>query len=566
MQRRSFILGSGLTLAGLASGAGYWRWQEIKPTVHYPGRDLGHQLRDHAHQAVWSSTSAVRKTRVLIIGSGVAGLTAAWRLNKSDCQDLLMLQGPEPFGNSAGTTFGMGPEQIGCPTGAHYLPLPSMESRHVRELLFDLGVIEANPYDLQPSYDERALVHAPDERLLVNGQWQEGLLPLTPGSSGITANDLAEHQRFLTQMAQWRELIGSDGKKVFAIPLVLSSQDAAWRALDQLSFADWLRAQGYQSAALHWYANYCCRDDYGQTYDKISAWAGLHFFCSRGGQAANAERGAVLTWPNGLQTLTQGLFDHVRLHERSLAMTAMHIDEQADGVRVLAWDHQQNITVQIQAEQVICAMPLFIAQRIVRDADRYGLTSAPALPPTVPWLVSNFWLKHFPAEINEMNQSRDAVPLAWDNVVYGGKGLGYVVATHQQLRVGQPRQTVFTAYHALSDQTPQEARQWLNQASAQQLLKLASADLHAAYDWRFNPQVLAADITVRAHAMASPVPGFLSHPILQTLRESGVTTNRNANGNQRRLHFAHSDLSGMSLFEEASWWGDVAARAVMDDI
>lgn len=563
MQRRSFILGGGMTLAGLASGAAYWRWQEIKPNVHYPGRDLGHQLRDHAHQTVWSSNSGVRKTKVLIIGSGVAGLTAAWRLNKAGCDELLMLQGPEPFGNSAGTFFGTGNGRIGCPTGAHYLPLPSMESRHVRELLFDLGVIEADPYALQPIYDERALVHAPDERLLFNGQWQEGLLPLQMTGPGVSADDLAEHQRFVEQMAQWRELIGSDGKKVFAIPPVLSSHDAAWRALDQLSFADWLRAQGYQSAVLYWYANYCCRDDYGQTYDKVSAWAGLHFFCSRGGQAANAERGAVLTWPNGLQTLTQGLFDHARLRERSLAMTAMQIDEQADGVRVLAWDHQQNMTVQIQAEQVICAMPLFIAQRIVRDADRYGLTSALALPPTVPWLVSNFWLKHFPAEINEMSQSKDAVPLAWDNVVYGGKGLGYVVATHQQVRVGRPEQTVFTAYHALSDQTPDAARQWLGQASPQQLLKLALNDLHAAYDWRFNPQVLAADITVRAHAMASPVPGFLSNPALLAMREPGVNAAANGQANPRRLHFAHSDLSGMSLFEEASWWGDVAARAVM---
>ncbi|MCC3262610.1 hypothetical protein LLE87_31045, partial [Paenibacillus polymyxa] len=55
--------------------------------------------------------------------------------------------------------------------------------------------------------------------------------------------------------------------------------------------------------ALHWYLNYCCRDDYGARHDEVTAWAGLHYFASRDGHAANAGEGAVLTWPGGLAAL-----------------------------------------------------------------------------------------------------------------------------------------------------------------------------------------------------------------------------------------------------------------------
>ena len=44
-----------------------------------------------------------------------------------------------------------------------------------------------------------------------------------------------------------------------------------------------LDQNGYTAPTLHWYLNYCCRDDYGTRYDKVSAWAGLHYYCSRWG-------------------------------------------------------------------------------------------------------------------------------------------------------------------------------------------------------------------------------------------------------------------------------------------
>ena len=51
--------------------------------------------------------------------------------------------------------------------------------------------------------------------------------------------------------------------------------------------------------------------------------------------------------------------------------------------------------------------------------------------------------------------------------------------------------------------------------------------------------------------MATPVPGLRSHPALAALWRP-----------QGRLHFAHSDLSAYSVFEEAFSHGLRAAQAV----
>jgi hypothetical protein len=57
---------------------------------------------------------------------------------------------------------------------------------------------------------------------------------------------------------------------------------------------------------------------------------------------------------------------------------------------------------------------------------------------------------------------------------------------------------------------------------------------------------------LRGHAMSSPVPGYLSQKGLLALRAA-----------DQKVQFAHSDLSGYSIFEEASWWGWQAAGRII---
>jgi hypothetical protein len=54
------------------------------------------------------------------------------------------------------------------------------------------------------------------------------------------------------------------------------------------------------------------------------------------------------------------------------------------------------------------------------------------------------------------------------------------------------------------------------------------------------------------HAMSIPVPGLRGHAALRALAEP-----------QRRIHFAHADLAGYSVFEEAFFHGTRAAADVL---
>ena len=530
MRRREFVLAA----AALAGGgtALFLEQQRMQSGVEYPGREQGHRLRDLRALAEPAETL---ETDVLIAGCGIAGLTAAWQLKKHGLKDVLLVGGPEWHGNAAAGQDG----GLVFPTGAHYLPLPSLESRHVREMLAEFGFLQGDPYALRPRYDERFLVHAPAERVLYKGSWQDGYLPVEE----VSASERAEHEKFFGIVDWYTKARGTDGRRAFAVPLEMSSTDEDFRKLDQISFNAWLNAAELNAPTLRWYLNYCCRDDYGRHYDEISAWAGLHYFCSRDGQAANADRGAVLTWPEGLNALASRLESSAEVQREWRSASVAKLEAVNGGVEalLLAPSGSETRVIRVKARQAICAMPLFVLQHVFAGLAGYGFVASRDVPSYAPWMVANFILRAFPEE-------KGGTPLAWDNVVYKEPGLGYVVSTHQDIRMSRPARTAFTAYQALSDLEPNAGRRWLERAGVAELTEAAAKDLRLAYGWRLPLCVERVAITVRAHAMAVPEPGFLSNPGRIALRNTGGP-----------IFFAHSDLSGLSLFEEAAWWGYQAA-------
>ncbi|PSJ80125.1 NAD(P)/FAD-dependent oxidoreductase [Neisseria iguanae] len=530
--RRQFIgYSAALTAASVFSCLGY-RHLNAAPTVsvNRVGLPLGHLLRD---RKLPYTPKKHYQCQTLILGSGAAGLSALWYLSKHGHRNVLLAEGLEPDGNNAAYRFSDG---LAAPGGAHYLALPSKESSHIRDMLRDFDILQ-----FDGSYCETDLVHAPEARLFYRQSWQADLLP----------EDDDDSRRFFTLIGRLKKAYGSDGKKIFAIPIALSSQDTQWRALDKLTFAQWLDQERYHSPTLRWYLDYCCRDDYGQGIAQVSAFAGLHYF------AARNSADTVLTWPQGLAHLSAKLREKSGLQNlnswpsenlirfsqpASIHASALKIHEHSDGVDVLLYDRNSGETYAVTARHVISAMPLMVAAHIVDKPQQYGLRT----PEYTPWLVGNFVLNSFPKEQGNSE-------LAWDNVVYGSQSLGYVVATHQYIRVAKPERTIFTAYTALSHDTPQNIRYWLLEASSRALLETAAQDLLSVYGQSFWQHVEHVDLTVRGHAMSVPKAGYLDDSSLIALRE-----------HHSKLLFAHSDLSGYSVFEEAAYWGIEAAKKVLE--
>lgn len=490
---------------------------------------LGHRLRDGG----FPSPVETRKTGVLIVGGGISGLSAAWRLAKAGVDDFRVLDMESEIGGNS--RAGQSP-LVAYPWGAHYLPLPSREATLVRELLAELGALHGDPAALRPTYEERYLCATPQERVYRNGLWEEGLLP----HRGIDAAEREEQRRFLERMSEFKHAVGRDGRRVFAIPMELSSRDSAWRALDKISFKQWLLDNGFAAPTLHWLANYACRDDYGMAHDQTSAWAGLHYFACRNGEAANAAGDAVLTAPEGNAWLMRGLARHAEGRIETDAM-AWHIEEGKSSVAVNVLIGGRS--VRFEARQVIWAAPAFVLPR-VWPAMPPALKAAALAGDYAPWLVANLHLSDFPEE-------RHGAPAAWDSVLYDSPGLGYVVATHQLIR-RRLSGTVLTCYRALHELAPAAARQLLLDTPREAWAEGILAELEGVHP-DIRRLTTRLDVFRNGHAMRRPVPGSLW----------GEERRRLADFRSRRLTLAHADLSGFSLFEEAQYRGVVAAGRVL---
>lgn len=484
----------------------------------------GHLVRDDNFPV---ASGEIETVDLLIAGGGVSGLATGWRLAEAGFTRFTLLELEDATGGNARS----GRNAVSAyPLGAHYLPVPNREARALRHMLAQFGMIVGEENGA-PVYDPLQLCADLEERLLWRGKWQEGLVP----QSALTTEDRAQQMRFTAAMAGFRNAIGTDGKPAFALPMALSSSDAQYLALDQQSFAQWLDAQGFRSAALRAYLRYCCRDDYGTEPEYVSAWAGIHYFAGRRGWAAGGDGERELTWPEGNGRLASLMARRIAPQIRT-AQSVFRIEREDTGIIAHVFDHRANRTCRIRARAAVLAMPHFVAQRVAPQFSAKGNFSY------APWVVANITVNRPPAG--------KGVPLAWDNVSAASESLGYVVATHQTSSAsGGP--TVLTWYLPLSRETPKQARRILMTRPIEVWQEIVREDLLA-----MNPDLAGAieqiDVWRWGHAMARPTPGFLSNAArLASARSSGP------------VWFAHSDLSGLSLFEEAHYRGVVAAEGVL---
>lgn len=465
---------------------------------------FGHLLRE----APKAATVQAETADVVIVGGGMAGLIAALRLKQAGRGVIVLELEKEVGGNSASGTNATS----SFPWGAHYVPVPSTEMVDVCALLEEFGLGRPG------QWNEEALCHDPNERLWYRGKWHEGLMP----SYGLDEASIAETNRFFARMEEFKNLRGNDGRRAFAIPVDDSSKDPSITGLDSITMADWLAREGFTNADLLWHVDYGCRDDYGAGIRTVSAWAGIHYHASR----TSSE---VFTWPQGNGWLVAKLRE--RLEGCLLPghlVTRIEPDGRVEAVsagtgKPLAW----------QANAVVCAAPRFIANRLIP-----GLENKPS-PAYAPWMVANLTVLK-------------PVSATWDNVLREAKSLGYVVATHQNLTpAGGP--TVLTYYQPLDHLPPAEARKEALAKSYADWCRDILTDLSGPHpDLRQN--IIHLDVWLWGHAMALPVPGFIHG-----------STRAAMNLPVGKIHFAHSDMSGLSLFEEACHWGHHAARSILSN-
>jgi len=534
--RRKFLKRASLGVSALLlSGGGIYEYLSRLRSREYPGKivggasSAGHLLRDRK----LSPPEFKETAGTVIIGGGIAGLSAAWWLKKHHYDDFKILE----LEANVGGNSQYGKNEISAfPWGAHYLPLPGPEAKLVKMLLEELEVIQGYDSKALPIFNELYLCADPHERLLIQGQWQEGLVPQV----GITPADRKDYAEFFQLMEKLKTAQGLDGKRAFAIPMDFSSRDLEFMELDRVSMADFMKSKGWVSKKLHWYVNYCCRDDYGMGHDKVSAWAGIHYFASRIGVGANADSQTVLTWPEGNGWLVARLRDRLSEHI-SEQTVAYSVQNGRDGAAVDYFEVATQRRVRLHTKQVIFAAPRFVASHVIPDLQEERPAYLKDLQ-YAPWLVANVTLGSLP--------SGNGAPLSWDNVSFYSPSLGYIVATHQNLSLF-PKQTVLTYYLPLDEKEPGAARKDAVRKTHRDWAKLIADDLEHFHNG-IKDEIKNIDVWIWGHGMISPGIGFLWGESRRKMLES-----------HGRIHFAHTDMSGISIFEEAQYRGVQAAEQVL---
>ncbi|MBL9038617.1 MAG: FAD-dependent oxidoreductase [Archangium sp.] len=512
--------------------------KRVESTAAIPGEfadatlNAGHALRGPPLPRAETDSAVVD---ALIVGAGAAGLSAGWRLRAAGIDSLLACD----VDSTEGGTAQSGRNSVSAfPWGAHYLPAPLDASGPVPRLLREMGVLTGVDDSGRPHFAEDALIHEPEERLFFRGQWYEGLYP----RAGANDDDLAQLRRFEEAMRTFARARDGKGRKAFAVPLEAGSDDAEWTQLDRLSMADWLAEQHFTSPRLRWLVDYACRDDYGAEAAAISAWAGIWYFAAR--QTGDDTNQGYLSWPEGNGRLIRHLAESVgreRLRLEHLVHTVSPVPNSTDWY-AHAFDVRTSTPVRLRARQLVLATPRFVAARLVEPWRQSPPDFLSAFH-SGPWVVANLTVSTPP--------TGRGFPLAWDNVLYDSKSLGYVVATHQRLRADTSGPTVLTWYYPASGVDVKAERQRVFSTSCAEWQALALADLRPAHP-RLRETVQRIDVMRWGHAMVRPVPGFV-----------WGDARRAAQASLGALHFAHSDLGGLALFEEANHHGVRAAEAAL---
>ncbi len=526
MKRSQFISLSALAVLGLtmfhSCKQTAKRWMlRVTGTNHI----LGHRL--------WSKdfpkpTESI-KTKYLLVGGGISALAAARALSKRGESDFLLVEMESQVGGNA--AFGEN-EHSKYPLGAHYVPGINLHDTDLKDFFEEEGIILGYDAQQMPIYHPEYVCHTPESRLFIDYEWINGVEPLRYASSSTWES----FQKFHDRMDELRNAKDENGKFAFDLPIAFSSKSDLFVKWDKITMKEWLRLEKLDDNRLDWFVNYCCLDDFGKGMDEVSAWAGIHYFTARKHQLYNANHN-LLTWPEGNGFLVNLLSKYVKDKQKTNHLV-YDIKTTENGVEALIFDGINKKTKRVEAEKVIMATPQYINKYVIpRELSYTNFEYA-------PWIVATLVIDRFPTS--------EGVELSWENVIYQGKGLGYVYAQHQHLGV-YTSPFVLTYYRALDGESKKERKRLLNE-SDKYWEEEVLADLKNAHPLIVD-HLQTIEIHKRGHGMIAPKPGFLNNE----------TRLQAAKSIADKIYFAHTDLSGISLFEEAFYQGNKVVKEIFHD-
>ena len=523
------------------------------------GEDIGlcHALRDGtlsvevAEVPEALATSATpRLYDVIIIGAGISGLAAAWKLQRCGVDNFLIVEKENQIG---GTCIAGKEGDIAFPWCAHYIESPQPRSKYLLEICEDLGIII--DYDGEwPIVNPNYKVPEPEISLFAGGNWRPSHFPLQIADS----QDVVELELFRQHLYHWVKWRDEDDRPAFGCPVEHTSPAEEVRRLDDISMLDYLRSIGVRSKLVEWYVNNRTMDEYGCRVEDVSAWAGIQFWAQSNSSFLDFEPPAtpaptLLSWPEGNAFLAKGLAKHISTEQLRLQALTVNVRSERGRVFVTYIDRKSPLTslyqrgdfTTLQAKWVIYAAPKNAVYHLIPELEQAGRSEFKSCK-YVPWITAAVHLRRPP--------QKKAYMLAWENLSYNSWGLGYIDNRHlmrQRDRFDLP--TILTFYAALCSDIEIE-RYELFKEGWEFWARLILQELEEMHP-RISRLITRMDIYKWGHAMVAMTPGYLWGQDRERMKQPFG-----------RIYFAGADVGGTPVFEHATYRGIETAQAIMDGL
>ncbi len=465
----------------------------------------------------------------IIVGGGMSGLVAAWKLQRLGVAKILVVDQNEMMGGLCRA------DEIGGVTFARasaYASFPS--SGELTELYRDIGLIKSNDKSANIEIDRKYLLQPPHDQIHMQGQWaREPFNSRGFDHLPVTKKIRDEMKAFAVALDELRDWKDKDGRSAFDCPPDDATRSPKIRSLDAITLGDFAVSRGWSRKMTSLF-DPLLRSAYGLGHDRVSAWAALDFL---GDEILPEEPGkGSLSFPGGNAFLAEGLARRIGGETLLNKAFVTQVSQQGREVRVGILRDGKSSTVKARA--VIFAAPPFMAPYLLPGFPEKRRKAVKSLE-YAPYLVANVAVSKTPAKLSYSNLLLDSVSIS-DFIVADWAGLASPLAAPLD------RPNVLSCYCPM----PAKNRMQLMSLSFDNWTANILADLERCLPG-VGRTVTGVYLYRWGHAFAVPLKGGLFSDSRRLMKQPFG-----------RIFFAGADIEGIPTVEHAIAGGFRAAEEV----
>lgn len=328
----------------------------------------------------------------IIIGGGISGLVAAWKLYRLGVSDIVILEKDDRMGGLCCS------DTINGITGARASAYPSFPfDENMTELYEELNFVRVDKKTRKITVNPDYVLRPPYDQIFMEGKWiadpfeSEGINQLPVSQK--TKSDLAALGEDLDKLYEWAD---AKGNAAFDCPVDYSSKKM--RYLDSMTLGEYALSKGWGLEMVKIF-DPLLKSAYGLGHDRISAWAALDILADELLPADAGEQS--IGFPGGNAFFAESLVEKLDKNQLKTNTIVTQI-KQNDNV-VLVGVVENGKLKGYKALTIIFAAPQFMTPYLISDLPEERLLAAQEFE-YCSYVVANLEVSKTPEGLSYSNQ------------------------------------------------------------------------------------------------------------------------------------------------------------------